>query len=157
MAVKDRTVDKKLLTGVASGQMFCAIARRLLQHIESRVVEPLDRRIKGHYAEHIFEAYARLDVPTFDDPIARRRLESAWSERTSVAWDAVQSVSGTFFTLIQLVTEMSVLFRVLRGQKDGILFAVLSFIPPLLMWMRFQQFFHTAAGMHSSNVAGRSE
>ena len=100
----------------------------------------LDQRIKAHYSSHIFEAYARLDLPTFEDPMVQRQLEAAAGGRTSVAWDTVQMLSNTFSHLIRLVSEVTVLINVLRDQRDGTLIALLSFIPPCLQWLRIQQY-----------------
>ncbi|KAL5535096.1 hypothetical protein ACEPAF_3189 [Sanghuangporus sanghuang] len=139
-AVETRTVDTTVLTRVAVGRMTVAIVKRLLNHVKSRTMTLLDQRIKAHYSGHIFEAYARLDLPTFEDPIVRRQLEAAEGGRSSVAWDTVQMLANTFSHVIQLVSQVSVLLSVLRGQRDGTLIAVLSFISPVFQWMRFQQF-----------------
>ncbi|KAH8120695.1 P-loop containing nucleoside triphosphate hydrolase protein [Phellopilus nigrolimitatus] len=139
-AVETRTVDKTLLTRVAAARMAVAIMKRLLQHIKSRIMTVLDQRIRAHYAGHIFEAYARLDVPTFEDPFVRRQLESTAGGRTSVAWDTVQMLANTFSTILLLVSQVSVLLKVLQDQRDGTIIALLSFISPLLQWMRLQQY-----------------
>ena len=138
--METRTVDKKLLIQVASGRVAVALVKRLVQHAKSRIIEPLDRRIKAHYATHIFEAYIRLDVPTYDDPIVRRQLESTLNSRTSVAWDTVQLVANIASTMLLLVSQVSVLAGVLKDQRDGPLIAVLSFIPPLLQWTQMAQY-----------------
>lgn len=120
--------------------MFVAVAKRGLQHAKSRIMDPLDRRIKAHYAAHIFEAYVRLDVPTFEDPVVRRQIESTLNSRTSVAWDTVQLIANTASTMLLLVSQISVLAGVLRYQKDGALIASLSFFPSLLQWMQMSQY-----------------
>lgn len=120
--------------------MVIAAVKRVVQHLKSRIMDPLDRRIKAHYAGYIFEAYARLDVPTFEDPVVRRQLEATWNTRSSVAWDTVQLVANTVSTLLLMVSQISVLRGVLKGQRDGTLIAILSFIPPCLQWMHMSQY-----------------
>ncbi|THH11373.1 hypothetical protein EW145_g713 [Phellinidium pouzarii] len=105
-AVETRTVDKVLLTRVAAARVAVAIAKRLMGHIKSRTMTLLDQRIKAHYAGHIFEAYARLDVPTSEDPMVQRQLDDASGGRTSVAWDTVQMLANTFSTLLMLVSQV---------------------------------------------------
>ena len=139
-AVETRTVDKAVLTRVAVGRIIIAVEKRLVNYVKSRTMVILDRRIKAHYAGHIFEAYARLDLPTFEDPLVRRQLEAATGGHTSVAWDTVQMLANTLSHFVQLVSQVSVLLSVLRGQRDGTMIALLSFISPLLQWMRFQKF-----------------
>ncbi|EJD04434.1 P-loop containing nucleoside triphosphate hydrolase protein [Fomitiporia mediterranea MF3/22] len=144
-AVQTRSVDKAVLIRVAVGRMAVAVVKRLINHVKSRTMLILDQRIKAHYGGHIFEAYARLDLPTFEDPIVRRQLEGAAGGRTSVAWDTVQMLANTVSHVIQLVSQVSVLLNVLRGHQDGTLIALLSFISPLLQWMRFQQYIFRGA------------
>lgn len=127
--------------------MFVAVIKRGLQHAKSRIMDPLDRRIKAHYAAHIFEAYVRLDVPTFEDPVVRRQLESILNSRTSVAWDTVQLIANTASTMLLLVSQISVLAGVLKYQKDGTLIATLSFLPSLLQWMQMSQY-----GSHGGEI-----
>lgn len=149
-AVETRAVDKELLIRVAAGRVFCAVIRRLTDHFRSRVTVPLNQRIKGYYAGHIVEAYARLDVPTFDDPMVQRQLEAAWSGKSSsVAWSTVQIVVSTFSTVIQLISQVSVLIGVLHGQRDGTMIAVLSFASPVLQWFRTQKIW--SRGGHSKS------
>ena len=84
-AVETRTVDKGVLTRVADGRMTVAIIMRLINHVKSRTMTLLDQRIKAHYSGHIFEAYARLDLHTFEDRIVRHQLDAAAGVRPSVA------------------------------------------------------------------------
>lgn len=79
---------------------------------------------------------ARLDVPTFDDTAVQRQLEQSFppDSRSSVAWDTVVVTLHIFSTVLQLISQLSVLNGVLRGQRDGLLLAVLSFSHTLFFW-----------------------
>jgi len=79
---------------------------------------------------------ARLDVPTFDDSAVKRQLESAQSTPwgSSVAWTTVQMVTSIVMTGIRLVSQLSILFTVLREQQDGPLLAMLSFAQAIFNW-----------------------
>lgn len=138
--MEHRTVDSALLIRIATARVIVAIMTRLARHVKARTTDPLDKRIRAYYATHIFEAYIRLDVPTFDDPLVRRRLESAWTGRSSVAWDALQLISNTISIVLSLISQVSVLIGVLREQHDGGLIAILSFISPALEWIQFQHY-----------------
>ncbi|KAH7911825.1 P-loop containing nucleoside triphosphate hydrolase protein [Hygrophoropsis aurantiaca] len=135
-AVEKRSVDKHVLLNVAGGRVACSIATRLLQYFRSRLGIPLNIRIKQFYSTHIFHSMARLDVPTFEDPAVQRQLEAAWSTswQTSVAWETVQITFTVVTTAIRLISQLSVLFSVLRDQRDGPLLAALSFSQSLFQW-----------------------
>ena len=97
---------------------------------------PLNTSIKQFYADHLFRAMARLDVPTFEDSAVQRQLESAQSSPwgSSVAWTTVQMVTSIVMTGVRLFSQLSVLFSVLREQQDGPLLAMLSFTQAIFNW-----------------------
>lgn len=91
----------------------------------------LVNRIKGHYSIYMFRATARLDVPTFNDNGVQDKLQKAASggTRSTVAWDAIQSIVGVFGTLTSLISQTFVLVQVVRGQPDGPLLALVACLP----------------------------
>ncbi|KAG1825441.1 P-loop containing nucleoside triphosphate hydrolase protein [Suillus subaureus] len=135
-AIESRTVDTTVLIHVAVGRVACTVATRLLQYARSRIVIPINMSIKQFYAGHIFHSMARLDVPTFEDSAVQRQLESAWASPwgTSIAWQTIQSSTNVVMTVIRLLSQISVLFTVLREQQDGPLLAVLSFSQSIFQW-----------------------
>ncbi|KAG1746810.1 P-loop containing nucleoside triphosphate hydrolase protein [Suillus lakei] len=135
-AIATRTVDTTVLIHVAVGRVACTVATRLLQYARSRIVIPINMSIKQFYAGHIFHSMARLDVPTFEDSAVQRQLESAWASPwgSSVAWQTVQSSTNVVMTVIRLLSQISVLFAVLREQQDGPLLAILSFSQSIFQW-----------------------
>ncbi|KAJ6569472.1 P-loop containing nucleoside triphosphate hydrolase protein [Mycena capillaripes] len=127
-AVEHRTVDRNLLLQVAASRLICSAATRLLQHGQNRLYKPLNERIRQHYAVQTFHARARLDVPTYADSAVQRQLEnSTTSSRTSIAWNNVLTTLHLVSTGVELVSQFSVLFNMLRDQRDGPLLATLSF------------------------------
>jgi hypothetical protein len=93
----------------------------------------------------MYHAMARLDLPTFDDPKVQRQLESSFptSSRSSIAWDTVTMIFHIMTTAIQLVSQLSVLIRVLNNQQDGPLLAFLSFTEALFQRSAIREpFFH---------------
>ena len=133
-------MDKALLTKFAIARAGIAVAKRLINHICSRCSFILDVRIRAHYSKHIFEAYCRLDVPTFDDPFTQAQLDTAEGGRVPVAWKLIQVLASTYSTIILLVSQLAVLYGVLREQRDGSLIALLSLVTPVLQFMRFQEY-----------------
>lgn len=129
-------MDKDLLFRVAAGRFTCSVLTRLLRFGKQKIAIPLNSRIKHFYSVHIFHAMARLDVPTFDDTAVQRQLEQSFppDSRSSVAWDTVVVTLHIFSTVLQLISQLSVLNGVLRGQRDGLLLAVLSFSHTLFFW-----------------------
>lgn len=147
-AIETRAVDTTVLIHVAVGRVACTVATRLLQYARSRIVIPINMSIKQFYAGHIFHSMARLDVPTFEDSAVQRQLESAWASPwgTSVAWETVQSSTNVVMTVIRLLSQISVLFAVLREQQDGPLLAILSFSQSIFQW------YSTSKGVFGSLV-----
>jgi hypothetical protein len=143
-AIASREVDTDLLLRVAAGHAICALMKRFLSLLKGRISEPLNKRIRAFFGVYIFEAYARLDAPTYDDPVVQQQLDAArygysGNGRSSVAWDAVQMLVNTATTFLSLVAQVGVLLNVLKGQRDGTLLAVLSFLPPMMQWLHMQQ------------------
>lgn len=135
-AVEHRSVDKQLLFRVASSRVACSILELLLNHLSTLVSRPLNTRIKQHYTIRMFAVLARLDVPTFDDPLVQRQLEQAFppSSRQTLVWRTVVSSIHMGSTAVMVVSQLSVLFNVLKNQQDGPLLALLSFSHSLLSW-----------------------
>ncbi|KAH9891326.1 P-loop containing nucleoside triphosphate hydrolase protein [Cubamyces lactineus] len=134
-AIDTRTVDKDLLFRVCLGRIACTLGRRLLNYARQELRGPLSRRLKQRYSLHLFHARARLDLPTFEDPLVQRQLEDASSTSGSIAWDTLVMASGIVSTAIQVVSQVSVLARVLGAQQDGVLLAILSFSSSLSDWV----------------------
>lgn len=73
---------------------------------------------------------ARLDVPTFDDPFVQTRLDTATtSSRSShsLAWDTITVIIAIMTSMVRLASQLSVLMKVVGGQRDGIVFVVMHF------------------------------
>ncbi|KAI0820613.1 P-loop containing nucleoside triphosphate hydrolase protein [Trametes gibbosa] len=134
-AIDTRTVDKELLFRICVGRIACTLGRRILGHAIQELRGPLSRRLKQQYSLHLFHARARLDLPTFEDPMVQRQLEEASSTSGSIAWDTLVMASGIVSTAIQVISQISVLTQVLGTQQDGALLAILSFSASLSDWV----------------------
>ena len=124
------TVDRELLLYASVGRLGCGFADHVLRYFKSSVEFPLNLKIKKHYSIHIFESMARLDVPTFDDPLVQTRLDTATtSSRSShsLAWDTITVIIGIWTAIVRLASQLSVLMKVVGGQRDGIVFVVMHF------------------------------
>lgn len=137
IAVDRRTVDFNWLFSVTTARLICSLLQRIFEHINYRLTVPLNIRIKHHYDVHMFHAVSRLDVPTFDDMAVQRQIEQALSggpSSSSVAWSLVSKVAKLGGMMVQLVSQVGVLVKVLGGQRDGYLLAVLSFGQAIFRW-----------------------
>jgi hypothetical protein len=85
---------------------------------------------------------ARLDVPTFDDPVVQRRLEDVTIPQSlgnsSVAWGAIRVLFKLGTNVLRLISELSVLAAVVQDQRDGPLFAVIDFARTLFFQYRLR-------------------
>ena len=144
--IETRTVDADALFRICVGRVACSVARRILTHVLSELRGPLARRLKAQYSLHLFRARARLDLPTFEDPLVQRQLEDASSTSGSIAYDTLVMGAGIVSTLVQVVSQVSVLANVLGGQRDGILLALLSFATSMSEWVTRWNVFATEQG-----------
>ena len=128
VAVDERTVDTHLLVQIAGGRALCAAAEHLLDDALWRVSTALNGRIKRFYTTHIFRSMARLDVPTWDDPVVASHIEAVQPrDSTTIAWAAITAIVQTGSTFLRLFAQTAVLMSVLREQKGGFLISMLSF------------------------------
>ncbi|KAH9930399.1 P-loop containing nucleoside triphosphate hydrolase protein [Epithele typhae] len=134
-AIDTRTVDADALFRISLARVACSVARRILSHALAELRGPLSRRLKAQFSLHLFRARARLDLPTFEDPLVQRQLEEASSTSGSIAYDTLMMASSIVSTLVQVVSQISVLAQVLGGQRDGILLAILSFATSISDWV----------------------
>ncbi|KAI0045399.1 P-loop containing nucleoside triphosphate hydrolase protein [Auriscalpium vulgare] len=133
IAVDERTVDKHLLFKVAGGRVVCAVAERCAVYFQVKISATLNGRMKRHFSAHIFHSMARLDVPTFEDPVVSQQIASSVpTNHMNVAWSAITGVSHTATSGLRLVTQALVLLSVLREQRDGPLLAAISLADYLL-------------------------
>lgn len=65
----------------------------------------------------------------------QRQLEDASSTSGSIAYDTVVMGAGIVSTLVQVVSQVTVLASVLGAQRDGVLLAVFSFATSMSEWV----------------------
>jgi hypothetical protein len=128
VAVDKRTVDAHLLIQIAVGRTLCAVAEHILDAVLWKVSTALNGRIRRFYSTHIFRSLARLDTPTWDDPVVAAQIDAVLpKDSKTVAWAAITAVVQTGSTFLRLFSQTAVLMGVLRGQRDGFLLSLLSF------------------------------
>lgn len=128
VAVDKRAVDTHLLTRIAGGRVLCAAAEQILDSASWKVATALNWRIRRFYSAHIFHSVARLDVPTWDDPVVAAQIEDVIPKDSStIAWAAITSLVQTGSTIVKLFSQTAVLVDVLHEQRDGFLLSLLSF------------------------------
>ncbi|KAI0288520.1 HlyB/MsbA family ABC transporter [Russula brevipes] len=136
--VENRTLDTRFLFRVACGHAFCSAADHFLYYASNTLSSVLNRRSRQYYSTHIFRAMARLDVPTCDDPAVTSQI-NGFSPRSphTTSWTAILTLVGTASALIRLFSQSAVLFGILRGQRDGLLFALLTFSSNLVSMLDY--------------------
>jgi hypothetical protein len=128
VAVDKRTVDTHLLIHIAGGRALCAVAEHILDDALWKVSTALNGRIRRFYSTRVFRSLARLDTPTWDDPVVAAQIDAVIpKDSKTVAWAAITAVVQTGSTVLRLFSQTFVLMGVLRGQRDGMLLCLLSF------------------------------
>jgi ABC-type multidrug transport system fused ATPase/permease subunit len=142
-SIDSRSVDQAILISVLAAKCACGIAEYLSNLTQHWAGSRLSITMRSHFTEHTFQAHARLDVPTYDDPSVRGQLTSVTS---SVAWDAISHSTHIVSTLLQLISQFTVLVSVVRAQPDGVLLACLSFVEPVLSLFNGRNAYFTNRG-----------
>ncbi|KAG2132378.1 P-loop containing nucleoside triphosphate hydrolase protein [Suillus clintonianus] len=140
-AMESRTVDITVVVHVAIVHVACAVATHLLQHAQDRIAIPIKISIRQFYAKHIFHSMARLDLPTFTDLVIQGQLSFTLyhgGRGGSIAWQTVHSFTSLAMSIISMLSQLLVLFIVLRKQQDGPLLVVLGFSKSMLRWYKMQ-------------------
>jgi len=121
-------VDTHLLAQIAGGRVLCAAAEQILESALWKVSTALNGRIRRFYSAHIFHSVARLDVPTWDDPVVSAQIDAVVpKDSNNIAWAAITSLTQTVSTFVRLFSQTAVLVGVLQEQRDGFLLSLLSF------------------------------
>lgn len=135
-SIEARSVDRTLLFQILFYRVGCATLARFCHAVQDWTSIRISSKMRAHYSRHILHAHVRLDVPTFDDPSVRGQLESMTSSQTSTAWSGIKMLIAIISTIVQTMSQLAVLISALRSQSDGILLACLSFVSPIITWLR---------------------
>ncbi|KZS90374.1 P-loop containing nucleoside triphosphate hydrolase protein [Sistotremastrum niveocremeum HHB9708] len=135
-AVDSQNLDTKYVVKIAAGHLACRLGNSFLQVSRTTCRRHLDIHINTHFKAHIVHAHTRLDCPTFEDSAVQRQLEEHQGAFgfSSAAWEGLIGAITTLQSVLQVVTQFSVLVNLLRQQKDGILFALLTTIPIMIQY-----------------------
>jgi len=81
---------------------------------------------------------ARLDVPTWDDPAVASQINGLFP-RTShtISWTVIMTFVETISAIVRMISQTVILFSVLRGQQDGLSYALLTFASNLVSYLNF--------------------
>lgn len=138
VAVDKRTVDTDHLIRIAAGRVLCAAVEQILESASWKVSTALNGRIKRFYSPHIFHSVARLDVPTWDEPVVSAQIEAVMpKDSKTIAWAAITSLVQTGSTFVRLFSQTVILMGILREQKDGLLLPLLSFASDAFTCLNF--------------------
>ncbi|KZT24691.1 P-loop containing nucleoside triphosphate hydrolase protein [Neolentinus lepideus HHB14362 ss-1] len=141
VAVDTRTVDKRFLFRIAGGRIACVLAVRVLAHLQQIIATPLQTRVKRFYSLHIFHALARLDLPTYEDTSVQRQIEASYSRSGyGPAWDAVKTVATLGSTVMQIVSQLTVLVAVLREQPEGPLLTSIAVVQTTIEYLSLRRY-----------------
>jgi len=128
VAVDKRAVDTDNIIRIAGGRVLCAAVEHILDAALWRVSIALNGRIMRFYSAHIFRSVARLDVPTWDDPVVSAQIEGIIPKGSNtIAWAAITSLVQTGSTFVKLFSQTAVLMGVLWEQRDGLFLSLLTF------------------------------
>jgi hypothetical protein len=135
---KDHAFDTRFLLRVVCGRAFCSAAGHFLYYACYTLSSVLNRRSRLYYSSHVFHAVARLDLPTWDDPAVSSQIAALFpSSPLTVSWVVILTFVNTVSAVVRLCSQSAILFGVLRGQKDGFSFALLTFSSNLASYLNY--------------------
>ncbi|KAI9507420.1 HlyB/MsbA family ABC transporter [Russula earlei] len=124
--IENHVLDTRFLLQVACGRALCSAADHFLYF----TCDQLSSTLNG--------AIARLDVPTWDDPAVAAQINALFPNPPhTTSWAAILTFVDTVSAFVRMFTQTVVLFSVLRQQRDGLLFAFLTFSCHLFSFLDF--------------------
>ena len=136
MAIDERRLDESLLIFASIGQICCVVVEAFLETLGGKLEGPLDLLTKEHFDKKIFGVTAHLDVPTEDDKVVKRRLETVVSfpgMHESIVWGSLSVIMDLLSSATRLVTQLGLLAKVLSDQQDAVSFAAMHLGQELLL------------------------
>ena len=131
------------------GRALCSATGHFLYYACSSLSTTLNRRCRQFYSSHIFHAVARLDVPTWEDPAVSAQINALFPrQHYTISWDVILTTVDTVCAILRMFSQTAVLFGVLRGHKDGLLFAGLTFASNLVSYMNYSSYYKLPRSRH---------
>ncbi|CAE7129562.1 unnamed protein product [Rhizoctonia solani] len=96
-----QTGDVNALTRIVLLRASCHLVRRICTFGILYATQEIGLRVQSHFSQHIVNAYARLDLPTFENEAVRSQLESVGVEGSPTIWSYILSIFTVFGTLIE--------------------------------------------------------
>ncbi|KAI0257854.1 P-loop containing nucleoside triphosphate hydrolase protein [Gloeopeniophorella convolvens] len=122
---RGKELDKTKVVLLACGRVACSLAHCLLERADGWLYLAFDDFVKRYYAQYAFEHIARVDLPTFMDPLVSQQL-NAVSLRYGFC-----SVGRTIDNLLRsgcnvfvLFAQVSVLLTILHEQRIGVVLSL---------------------------------
>jgi hypothetical protein len=136
--VDKNAVDARSLLRAVYGRAICSVANYFLFYACYALSSALNRHSRQYYSNHAFHAMARLDVPTWDDPAVASQINALFPRsHNAVSWAVILTFVNTASAVLRMLSQSAVLFGVLRGQKDGLLFALLTLASEFLYYLSY--------------------
>ena len=141
--VEKNALDTGFLLRVVYGRALCSAAGHFLSSACDAMSSALNRRCRQYYSTHIFHAMARLDVPTWNDPSVASQI-NALSPRPphTISWAVIMTFVDTVSVVLRILSQAIVLFGVLRGQRDGLLFVLLTLCSNFVSYLNMSMTYH---------------
>ena len=142
-AVDKHTLDPGHLLRVVFGRALCSAAGHFLYYTCNTLSSALNRRCRQYYSTHEFHAMARLDVPTWDDPAVASQINALTPHPPhTISWAVILTFVDTVSAIVRMLSQTVVLFGVLRGHKEGLLFALLTLCSNFVSYLNISTTYH---------------
>ncbi|KAG8759028.1 hypothetical protein FRC12_009861 [Ceratobasidium sp. 428] len=120
-AGKDRTINRQKFERVVTRYLLAFAVDWAVKKINARSEPVLKQRIVLHFKTRLLAAQSRLDYTTFEKSTVRSKFDRAHGYSSS-AWPIVEHVSGSISMVVKLISQASVMTRVVQSRQDLWLF-----------------------------------
>ena len=131
--INEGELDRRRLVRLMFGRVACSLVQCVLERVDGWLYLAFDDLVKRHYSLFAFKHVARIDVPTFMDPLVSQQLDAV-SLRYGfcTAGRTLDNLLRSGCSIIVLCTQVSVLAGILREQGMG---TTLGFLTCLAIWL----------------------
>ncbi|EUC59196.1 HlyB/MsbA family ABC transporter, putative [Rhizoctonia solani AG-3 Rhs1AP] len=134
IALETRAGNSQNILRIAFLRALCHFAQRLCTFGKLYAAQEVELRVQSQFSQYIVEAYARLDLPTFNNESVQSQIECAGEQGSPSVWSYATSIFNVFGGFLGLTSQFAVLVNVLSEDKILAWMALFSFVEPVLSW-----------------------
>ncbi|KAF8307959.1 hypothetical protein DL93DRAFT_1972807 [Clavulina sp. PMI_390] len=115
---------------------------------ERHIERPLQHRINSFFQERLFQARARLDLPTSSDPIVEARFGDIGPDWVKdQGWRMLSTFAVVPSSIFSIIAQISVLYGLIQSEGGG-WFAIFAAVGPILDFLTWNLGYSRGRGIY---------